>query len=262
MIAGADVVRYLLSAGGVVCVMLAASCWAVYASRSRRSAHALLAISVAFAIISNLSVQLLISRGIVGPLRPFAAGDAADGPRTAIVILGSGSYGVEDWSGRRLAVADPASAARALEAARVFAVTNPAVVISSGGNPRPERWMTPPAETMRDLLVRLGVPQDRIALEIESATTREEAIVIARMLRSLQIEQTILVTSSTHMRRSLGAFRAVGISAVPAIAQELPPAQTPPADYVLPSERGLYFASSNAHELIGILYYRLRGWIR
>jgi uncharacterized SAM-binding protein YcdF (DUF218 family) len=262
MVAGADVIRYLLSAGGVILLVLIASLWVFFSSRSRRAARGLLALAVTLTLLGNVGVQLLVFRALVGSLMPFKAGDAPAARRTAIVILGSGSFDAEDWDGRRISTPDRAGAARVLEAVRVFALLHPAIVISSGGNPHPERRSTPGGETMRELLVTLGIPNDRIVLEAQSLTTRDEAVIVAPMLRAQGTDRVILVTSPNHMRRALGSFRAAGIDPIPAIAQEFPPAELSRSDFILPSELGLYLASSNAHEILGLVYYRLRGWLK
>ena len=175
-------------------------------------------------------------------------------------MLGSGSWHVKDWDGRTAVYPDPAAASRQLEAARIFKMVSPAVVISSGGNPHPNRPMVPAGEAMRNDLITLGVPADRILVETESGTTRDEATVVNRMLRTQGIEQVILVTSETHMRRSLGVFRSVGIIAVPAIAMEFLREQASWRELLLPSQFGVDLGSENVHELVGLMYYWLRGW--
>jgi hypothetical protein len=63
------------------------------------------------------------------------------------------------------------------------------------------------------------------------------------------------------MRRSIGSFRAVGVDVVPAIARDLRRDVTWMQRW-LPGDEGLGTASENAHELLGIVYYALRGWWR
>jgi uncharacterized SAM-binding protein YcdF (DUF218 family) len=261
MVAGSDVIRYALSSGGLIIVLLGIALWVTQSAGSPRSRRVLLVVSVAFAIVSIYAGQFLLAQAIVGSLRPFAAADAAPNRRTAIVILGSGSIGVEDWDGHRYSLPDRPAMARVLEAARVYRLVDPAFVISSGGSPHPERRMTPTGETMRDMLVVLGVPADRILVETVSRTTHDEAVVIAPMLRERHVEQVVLVTSEEHMRRSIGTFRAVGVDVVPAIARDLRRDVTWMQRW-LPGDDGLGTASENAHEILGIVYYALRGWWR
>jgi uncharacterized SAM-binding protein YcdF (DUF218 family) len=262
MIVAADVVRYLLSAGGVILAFLLASVWVFLSCRPRRPRRVLLALALAFTLCSIYGLQIAVARVLVGSLEPFQQRHAVPGRRTAVVILGSGSVEVEDWDGRTFSAADRSALSRVLEASRVFRLIEPAIVISSGGDPHPERGRPPTGETMRDTLVMLGVPADRIMVETRSRTTREEALVVAPMLQAQGVEQVVLVTSETHMRRSLGVFRAAGVTAIPAIAQEYPRSETSWVDLLFPSDEGLWFASANAHEVIGIAYYWLRGWVK
>ena len=262
MIAGADVVRYLLSAGGVVLVFLIASLWTFVTNRSRRSARVILAIAIAFTVASLYGFEVRIARLTVGSLQPFKSTDVAAGKRTALVILGSGSVMVNDWDGRSFGITDKPAMSRVLEASRVFDLIDPALVISSGGDPHPQWRRTPGAETMRTALVLLGVPADRIVVETQSQTTRDEAIIVAPMLKAYAIEQVVLVTSETHMRRSLATFRAVGVNAIPAMALEFSRTRVALADLWMPTTDGLAFASANAHEALGVIYYWLRGWMK
>jgi len=261
MVAGSDLLRYLLSVSGVIAFMLGIALWVWARPASRSARRTLLAGALACGILSTYGVQYVVARVVSAGFKPFAAADAAAGRRTAVVVLGSGGFDVEDWSGRTFSVVDPAAATRVLEASRVFALIDPAIVISSGGTARADSIHRPTGETMRDALVIVGVPADRILVETVSKTTRDEALVIAPMLEAQSIGQTILVTSQTHVRRALGAFRAVGVRPIPAVAQELDRRKSI-TEWILPSDTGLDLASSNGHETIGLAYYWLRGWWR
>ena len=131
----------------------------------------------------------------------------------------SGSYRREDWSDVKLSVLDPIGVERTLEAARIYRLVQPDFVISSGGLIEPDDPEDPPGETMKQTLVRLGVPAERIIVERDSTNTRDEAVMVAAMLPSLDVKHVILVTSPMHMRRAVGMFRAVGVEVIPAIAR-------------------------------------------
>ena len=270
MILGADIVRFLISPGGIVIAFFvlavalyrAARRQPLDARRSSRLSGVLLLYAALVMLFSVYGLEYLVARTIVGSLKPFKASHVDPNRRTAVVILGSGSWHAMDWDGRTAVYPDPAAASRQLEAARVYNLVNPVVIISSGGNPHPARRMMPAGEAMRNDLVALGVPADRILVETESGTTRDEALIVNRMLKAEQIEQVILVTSETHMRRSLGVFRSVGITAIPAIALEFFREEASWRDLLVPSLAGLDLGSENVHELIGLGYYWLRGWHR
>ena len=96
-------------------------------------------------------------------------------------------------------------------------------------------------------------------VEPASKTTWENAAFSAAMLRGQGIGTVLLVTHAWHMRRALIAFRAAGLTAVPA---PLPPERPPRLTFgtIVPRvsawERG-YFA---LHEWIGCAWYALRAW--
>jgi uncharacterized SAM-binding protein YcdF (DUF218 family) len=144
--------------------------------------------------------------------------------------------------------------ARVREAVRVYEQIAPELVISTGGIPRPTC-----AELMKARLVELGVPAGRILLEDRSRTTRDEAVFVAEILKKEGARQSVLVTSDVHMPRALGAFRVAGVQPVPAAAAD-PGERRPWTARIAPSREGLRFSGDLVHELLGLLWYRLRGW--
>jgi uncharacterized SAM-binding protein YcdF (DUF218 family) len=143
-----------------------------------------------------------------------------------------------------------------LEASRVYKLISPEWIISSGGAADRSE---PSSTNMREALVRLGVPFGRILLESESFDTRDEATFVTRILRTLHVDTVVVVTADVHMRRSIGAFRAQGIEAIPAIAPDWRARKRWPARF-LPTADGLEFSRQLVHELLGIPYYWARGW--
>jgi uncharacterized SAM-binding protein YcdF (DUF218 family) len=259
---GADVVGYLFSAGGAVSVFLIIALWIGLSPSARGPRRWLIVAALLFSLSSIYGCQSLVTRALVGSYKPLQRSDVQPGRDTAIVVLGSGSVNAEDWDGRMLSVVDRTAASRVAEAVRVFQLVDATLVISSGGDPHSKHHGAPTGESMKDALVQAGVPADRIIVETVSKTTRDEAIVVAPMLAARGVSQVVLVTSGVHMARSLGAFRAVGVRAIPAIARGF---TTDDSDYpsvlaFVPTKEGLAMASDNAHEILGLAYYWLRGW--
>jgi uncharacterized SAM-binding protein YcdF (DUF218 family) len=176
-----------------------------------------------------------------------------------LVVLGSGSVTVRNWDGDAYVTTDPSAGARVLEAIRIFRQLPAATVISSGGLLDDNGIDTPTGDAMAAALRSLGVPESQLLIETIGRNTHEEAIVVARMLRDRPPGAVVLVTVDLHMRRALGAFRAAGINAIPAIARG-PEADTSPISRWLPSDRGLVYSGFVVHEALGLVYYALRGW--
>jgi uncharacterized SAM-binding protein YcdF (DUF218 family) len=256
---GAGFFWFLFSSGGVLVTLLAGVVW-LFAKPTARAPRLFLAfIGFGYTAASIYSVPHLVERWIGSPFHPLTQADVPAG-RNVVVLLGSGSYRREDWSGESLSILDPIGAERTLEAARVYRLVKADYVISSGGVVGSEQFEGPSGVTMQNALVQLGVPPDRIIVERESTNTRTEAIRIKAMLPSLGADHLILVTSAIHMRRAAGMFRAAGIDVIPAIAHE--PEAFDPTDYFLPTHEGLRTSALAVHELVGISYYWLRGWYK
>lgn len=71
------------------------------------------------------------------------------------------------------------------------------------------------AELALPLLLLLGVPRERIALETRSQSTSENAAFSRDIVKPKAGERWILVTSALHMPRAVGAFRRAGWTVLP-----------------------------------------------
>lgn len=260
MIVGAALVRFVVSSAGMATLMLALAIWIFVRPQSRRARTALLLTAVFYLAAGLHPLSHRVSDALAGRFQPLTRAAVPPG-RTAIVLLGSGAFTVTDWSGRRQSLIDVTGAERTLEAARIFRLLDDAWIISSGGEIDPEDPDDTAGTTMREMLIGLGIPAERILFEDQSKTTRDEAVIVAGMLETLAPASVVLVTSGFHMKRSLAVFRSVGIAAIPAIAREAPHDGSWMVTY-LPSRWALEETHFAIHELLGLAYYRLRGWQR
>jgi len=251
-------VSYVFSVGGFAILTSVTLLWNLARPRSRAARFSWIVVVAGYTAASMRVVPWALSRPLVAGFKPFAAADLSSAP-TAIVLLGAGTFTVHGRH-QRLGVLDLSSAERVLEAAHVFRVLpSPPWIISSGGAADGFN-IEPSGIVMKEALVRLGVPADRILVETQSRTTRDEAILVAPMLASLGARRAVLVTSDIHMRRALATFRAAGVDAVPALAIDPLMVDSRPRS-ILPTTEGLRFSGAVAHEYAGLIYYRARGWI-
>src|SRR5262245_41290194 len=158
----------------------------------------LIAGALAYAAVGSYAISYASGRLLAAGFQPFARADLPPGT-TAIVVLGSGSFTARDWDDGRLPVLDRAAAERVLEAIRVFKMTDAAWVVASGGLIQPNDFDEPNGRTIGDTLVRSGVPAARLLVETRSRNTHDEAVIVRDMLRSLDVQHVILVTSEIHM---------------------------------------------------------------
>lgn len=119
----------------------------------------------------------------------------------------------------------------------------------------------PPAapQTMQEIALSLGIPQQEIILEEKSRNTEQEARYIKPMVGATPF---ILVTSAYHMPRAMDLFRKLGMQPVAA-----------PTDYIVkyggsiipdgifPSSFGLFEAERVVYEYLGMAWEKIRGQI-
>jgi uncharacterized SAM-binding protein YcdF (DUF218 family) len=145
----------------------------------------------------------------------------------------------------------------------------PKIIVSGGridwqGNGNPE------AEDLTKLLIKMGVPQTDIIPEGRSLNTRDNAVYTKEILQQNNFKTILLVTSAMHMPRSMAIFKKLDINAIAAptdyrMSQEeidQPNRQIEAAILaLLPNEADLSLTTSALKEYIGILVYKLKGWL-
>ena len=248
------------SAAGLLLLLIAICAWLLLSPRSWRARVTLVAVVVWYTLLSINPIPDAVGRYWSRGFAPLERSAVPPG-RAAVVLLGSGSYTAFDWTNNRTAVPDPIGLARTLEAARVYKLIDAAWVVSSGGLPSRRSPTVPPGETMKDTLLRLGVPASRIIVKNLALDTHDEAMNVAALLPSLHVDHVVLVTSGVHLRRATGAFRAVGIDVIPAPAREDVPGRASWMTTYLPSQYGLFESALVGHEIFGWVYYKFKGWL-
>ena len=169
-----------------------------------------------------------------------------------VVVLGGGSS-----SDRTLPEAtrlSEASLARLVEGVRLQRQLPGSRLLLSGGS---VFGSDPDAETMRALAVGLGVDPASLVLDAVSPDTETQAEVVRAQLGA---EEFLLVTSASHMHRSVSLFRKAGTNPLPAPAHFL--AQRggglAPGDF-FPGSGGLRRAEMVAYEYLGLAWSKIRG---
>jgi uncharacterized SAM-binding protein YcdF (DUF218 family) len=128
-------------------------------------------------------------------------------------------------------------------------------ILACGGGQDQESY----ARAMRHLLEADGVPSDKIWIEDRSSSTYENALYAARILRQHGISRIALVTDARSMLRAEASFEKQGLTVVPAPFRFYSLAFT--LEDLLPTWRAIEANGDTAHEIIGLLWYRLRGWV-
>jgi uncharacterized SAM-binding protein YcdF (DUF218 family) len=189
-----------------------------------------------------------------------ATPEAVAGARAIVVLDGGTSwYRIGDLS---VDVPIDTTVLRALEGARIARLLPDAVVIATGGSASPRSAARPEAGALVDALARAGVARERIVLDSTSANTRAHAVQVGQMLRDRGAERFVLVTSATHLRRSVAAFEREGLRPVPAPAPMW--SDDAPDGGIrrwLPDRAALWVSEQAVYDAIGFTYYWIRGWV-
>lgn len=152
------------------------------------------------------------------------------------------------------------SALRALEACRVYRLMEEPLVIVSAGNKESEIEWAPEGTTLYNLLLKCGIPKRKIILDSEATNTRSHALNVKPLLNDYGIKKIVLVTSPSHIRRSVWSFRAQDIIPVPS------PSKSSIENLkgwraVWPSTKALEYTQEVFHEYLGLAYYYFKGYI-
>jgi len=110
----------------------------------------------------------------------------------------------------------------------------------------------------RQLLLGAGIDPERIVFETKSRITCESPRATLDVVAVDASQRWLLVTSALHMPRSVACFRAAGWDVTPYPTNfRIGP---DPLSFALP--QNLEGVDLAAHEWVGLLYYRLRGYTR
>lgn len=226
--------------------------------RYRRSFHspAFRALAIAFAIVFLVTwapAAWLFSRGFEGfyPPRDYPQGDAG-----AIVVLASTVYPPCPPVPTPRVGSDTYE--RVQYAAWLYKHWRPLPVLASGGGGFVD---SPPyAIVMRDALMREGVPASAIWVEGRSRTTHENAAYSADILKQKGIHRIVLVTDAYHMLRADASFRKQSLNVIPAACGYRTYHSFQLTD-VMPGWEPISWNEEAMHEAVGLVWYRMRGWI-
>jgi len=148
------------------------------------------------------------------------------------------------------------SAARYLEAFRLFKASRSKFLVISGATPGYSGPLLSEADSMFRLAKEWGIPEEQIVVERRSQSTEFHPIELRPIFLEKNINNFYLVTSASHMLRATKVFEKYGLHPVP----------YPVNRYYAYTDRFFdpeyYFAQKLAlDEWVGLLIYALRGKI-
>ena len=150
--------------------------------------------------------------------------------------------------------------ARAVEAVRLHQALPHTEVIFSGGSVYYASKNKPNAEVLQAAAEAIGLPKGASRTSLKSRDTKDEAQAIADLIGK---EPFILVTSASHMPRSVALFRNRGLDPIPApTGHRTKHGEFRPGVGTFFPNSGRIAACERAiHEYLGIVWGKLRGQI-
>lgn len=176
-------------------------------------------------------------------------------PKADVIIMLTGGFyeGAPDLSGT--GAPGPDTMERLVTAARLHRRLHVPIIVSGG-----KVFPGDPAicVSAKRFLVDLGIDSDQVIGEDRSRDTYENALYSKEICNRLGFTQPLIVTSASHMRRSMLCFDRVGFPATP-----FPCALTtwPDMNYawhsLLPSAGALRKTYMAMHEWLGLIFYSM-----
>jgi len=179
--------------------------------------------------------------------------DIAKSVKWIVVLSGGGTFE------QKLPLTSQLSAVsciRVIEGVSLYRIIDESKLIFTGGG---EVNKPSTAELMAQLAISLGVAEQDIVLETRSRDTKDHAIYLKSLVKG---DKFILVTSASHMLRSVAVFEKLGMHPIPAPVGHL--AKHPEGinyNMFFPSSRSLDNSETAMHEYLGLLWAKLRGQI-
>ena len=110
------------------------------------------------------------------------------------------------------------------------------------------------ADTRTQIAIEFGIPTDDLVTIGTALTTHDEALATAHALQGRRVRRILLVTESIHMRRAKLLFEKAGFTVLPVSSDHFVEIA------IFPKDR-LWLVMRLAQESVGLIYYRLAGYI-
>jgi uncharacterized SAM-binding protein YcdF (DUF218 family) len=133
-------------------------------------------------------------------------------------------------------------------------------LLISGGSGKLFDQQTREAELLQTFALQFGLTTEQVLIEPTSRNTYENAAYSAKILHTHQAQRVVLITSASHMRRAVAAFHKQGIVPDP-YPVDFRSYDTDTTFNFVPSASGLSKATAAIHELVGLVMYRLQGYL-
>lgn len=209
-------------------------------------------------IIGSTDVPGAILRSLE---RPWAGVELASLPEAdAIVMLGGGieasRYEVNHMHLTR-------AGDRILMAMEMVRLKKAPVLVLGGNSTSLDGTLRVEADMLRTWLGQWQPQAPEMISLGRCSNTHDEGLGVKNLAATRGWKRVLLVTSASHMRRSVAVFRTLGIDVIPVPCNFLTSVSTapPPPGISVPRADGFQKISYWMHEQVGWFWYRKKGWI-
>jgi uncharacterized SAM-binding protein YcdF (DUF218 family) len=242
-----SLIGYLLTPSNLVTILFVAGVLSYPVKRFRRGSR--------FALVSAVVIYVIFATGpisfwLLGRLEythPYLKDISLAKDAKYVVVLAA--YADNDQNLPLSSRVNSSAAFRLMEAQRIQRQIPGARILISGSSRV--------TNVMKDVLVSLGMNEANILIDNNALNTSQSAENIKGLAGD---EEVILVTSAGHMPRSMMAFRKAGVEPIPAPTDYLTFKHYMAISY-LPSPLHMRNSDLAVHEYIGILWYKIKGYI-
>lgn len=198
-----QITHALIQPGNVLVLLLALGLLLTLWRRSRRSGYRLMGVAIVLLVVVMV---LPIGAWLLAPLENrFPRPDPMPETVTGIIVLGGGQDARLTID--RDAVTVNGAAERMIEGVGLMARYPDADVYFTGGLGLP--GMTE-ADVARAFFAMMGADMNRIRFEMGARNTHENAVLLYDLVKPEPDQIWLLVTSASHMTRSVASFRKAG----------------------------------------------------
>jgi len=134
-------------------------------------------------------------------------------------------------------------------------------LLIAGGSGNPFDRSLSEARVLRTFALEFGLRDDQVLVEEVSRNTYESAVNATQIIRAGHYRQLVLITSAAHMSRAAAAFRKQGLFPQPYPVDFQTKGRGIDLFDFIPSVQAMDVMTEAVHELIGLVMYRLQGYI-
>ncbi len=175
-----------------------------------------------------------------------------------VMVLGGYSQYIEDYDQFDLFE----SSDRLFQGLRLYNMGKAKKILLVGGTGRLVDRDNRESTHAKDFLVQMGVHEEDILVEAESNNSHENAVRAMEILRTHDFQKSILVTSASHMPRSIACFNKLGLHPTPFSVDATAGPRRAQLDYLfIPNSNVLESWNALVHEWVGYAVYFIIGYV-